>query len=77
MSSDQAIRPRARPFAKTSVNVARVLETFCESVILQSCLTCASFHEESEICQKFKARPPARVIVHACPDYMDNDEIPF
>lgn len=32
---------------------------------------------EPEMCTKFKARPPARVIAFGCKDYEDEDSIPF
>jgi hypothetical protein len=43
----------------------------------QSCLTCAYFIEKNETCQKYQARPPARVIAYSCESYVDNDDIPF
>lgn len=32
---------------------------------------------QPETCAKFEARPPARVIAFGCPDYEDEDSIPF
>lgn len=43
----------------------------------RSCLNCTFFIEASETCQKYNARPPARVIAFACEGYSDIDEIPF
>lgn len=43
----------------------------------KSCLNCTYFLEHNEQCQKFNARPPARVIAYACSEYQDNDDIPF
>lgn len=50
---------------------------FSRSDVLASCLTCQYWDERTELCDKFKARPPAHIIVNACPDYFDNNEIPF
>jgi len=44
--------------------------------IYKSCLNCEHFSEATEICKKYKQRPPARVIAYACPSYEDL-EIPF
>ena len=40
-----------------------------------NCLNCCSFHEETEQCAKYKARPPARTIAEGCPAW--DLEIPF
>lgn len=45
--------------------------------LYESCLTCEHFNASNEICGKFGQRPPARIIVNACPEYKDNDNIPF
>ena len=43
-----------------------------------SCLTCCHFKEhEGELCGLYNQRPPARIIVNACPEYMDDLEVPF
>lgn len=43
----------------------------------KSCLNCLAFHEPTEICQRFKTRPPAKVIVHGCEWHEDTQDIPF
>lgn len=43
----------------------------------QSCLVCLNFNEEYEICKKYNAKPPARVIAYACSEFEDINEIPF
>lgn len=40
----------------------------------RSCLKCTEWQPIDEICDKYKARPPLKVIVSGCPDY---DNIPF
>lgn len=45
--------------------------------LVRTCLSCSSFNEPSEYCQRYKARPPARVIAYGCPSYINEDEIPF
>ena len=32
----------------------------------RSCLMCGHFTESKEICDKFKQRPPAKIIVNGC-----------
>ncbi len=51
---------------------------------IPSCLNCAYAQEgvdaagdERLFCSGHKRFPPPRVIVHACPQYRDRDEIPF
>jgi hypothetical protein len=38
----------------------------------RTCLTCAHFNEAAELCTLYQARPPARVIVEACPAWAGN-----
>ena len=40
----------------------------------RNCLGCSHFDEPSEICGKWGKRPPARVIVSACPSF---EPLPF
>jgi hypothetical protein len=42
---------------------------------METCINCAHFHEQTEICELAQARPPARVIAHGCPSYTPG--IPF
>lgn len=42
-----------------------------------SCISCIYFNEPNELCDKFKARPPARVIAFGCAEYSDKEEVPF
>lgn len=35
----------------------------------RTCLSCAHFQEQTELCAKWNARPPARVIVESCPEW--------
>lgn len=41
----------------------------------KTCLNCERFTEAAELCGKWNARPPARVIATGCEDHVD--EIPF
>ncbi len=45
--------------------------------LMRSCLTCHNFHEASETCVKFRAKPPARVIANGCDGYNDSHDVPF
>lgn len=42
-----------------------------------SCLSCCRFKEATEICMQYNKRPPARVIAHGCPAYIDVLEVPY
>lgn len=46
-------------------------------VMRRSCIACMHFNEQHETCNKFNARPPARVIAFACPEYIEDSDIPF
>lgn len=41
---------------------------------LPTCMTCLYFDEQTEMCTRYNARPPARVIAYGCPDH---DSLPF
>lgn len=41
----------------------------------RTCLNCEHFDEPNELCRKWDARPPARIIATGCADHQD--EIPF
>lgn len=43
----------------------------------KSCIYCEHFDEPSEVCKKYGQRPPARIIAMGCPDFENNDDIPF
>lgn len=46
--------------------------------IVRSCLSCLAFKEDKgEICDKWKTRPPARIIARGCDSYSDETDIPF
>lgn len=44
-------------------------------VMLQSCINCDNFKEDTEICSLFNQRPPARIIVESCEKWVEL--IPF
>lgn len=43
----------------------------------KNCINCNRFDQQKEICKKFNARPPARVIAYGCPEHDDMYEVPF
>ena len=45
--------------------------------VMASCINCSFFIEAHELCKRFNARPPARVIAFGCKDHLDIQEIPF
>lgn len=46
-------------------------------VNLRSCINCFLFDKDKEVCTKWKARPPAKVIAKGCPDWKYDEDIPF
>lgn len=80
MSSDP-IRPKLRD--NPSYDLAHYIHQWLMSEAAsgfaptQSCISCVAFDEPTEVCRKFNARPPARVIALSCPDYFDTNQIPF
>jgi hypothetical protein len=45
--------------------------------IFQNCLNCMNWDLAGDKCKKYDAKPPAEIIVHSCPEYVDGMEIPF
>lgn len=43
----------------------------------KNCLNCAHFTEKDEMCNKYRSRPPAKVIAYGCPGHVDIDNLPF
>lgn len=43
----------------------------------RTCVTCQAFNIGDEICDKFNARPPAKIIAYGCVEYFGDDDIPF
>lgn len=54
-----------------------VRERFEREELMRTCLTCHHWQEQAEVCKKYNARPPAKVIANGCADYNDSYEIPF
>ncbi len=42
--------------------------------VFRNCTNCANWIDNKEICNKFKERPPVKIIVKGCEFY---DDIPF
>lgn len=84
-TKEQAEIKRAyRDSAGDAIKAAIVRHLHPETIVT-SCLSCRYFSEHgipetgrpAETCDKFKAKPPARIIAFGCPSYEDIDEIPF
>lgn len=43
--------------------------------LYRTCLNCINWNDRTELCQKYKSRPPLKVIVTGCEEH--DDEIPF
>lgn len=70
------IKPRMRREALIELQSA-LSKAFNFDFPFQSCLSCVSFRESDELCLLVNLRPPAKVIVYGCDQYMDNREVPF
>jgi hypothetical protein len=42
--------------------------------VFRTCISCDNWNHVNEICDKWKQRPPAKIIANGCDDYSD---IPF
>mgnify|MGYP001571271877 CR=1 FL=1 len=77
---DYKLKLRQNSSAKLHHNVVETVFSTIEKAKefpFATCLTCISFIEKDSYCKQHKCVPPPRVIVYSCPDYFDNDEIPF
>jgi hypothetical protein len=68
----EALANHVREKIRTAIN-----EVLANQIIISSCISCINFDEPSEICKVFKQRPPARIIAHGCPEYVDAYDIPY
>lgn len=73
---------RLRHTTKTEIGNAlgkALSDTFKRSDMFASCITCMSFDDKKELCNKATPpqRPPAEVLVNSCDAYEDDGEIPF
>ena len=56
-------------------DLAKIIATWMfENGWFQTCLNCCDWNDKTEICMRFKQRPPAKVIVSGCEFHSD---IPF
>lgn len=56
----------------------RWFEGYGPNAIFKSCANCRHMSEEGPaFCSKFKATPPASVIIVGCPEHDDNEDVPF
>lgn len=75
---DTSLRPLLRD--KASCAIERALAALNGSDVdrvptHRSCLTCQQFNEEMEFCNLHQDRPPPRVLVYSCVDYIDVLEV--
>jgi hypothetical protein len=60
----------------TRLLVRSLMEVIQRAKFYKTCLTCTHFNDDTEVCALAEGqRPPARVIVNACPAY--TEEVPF
>lgn len=61
---------------KGSVEYMRILtEKLLREGIITSCVLCINFDSKTEFCTLAGERPPAKVIVTGCPQWLD--DLPF
>jgi len=51
-----------------------IAEWMADVGLYRTCLNCCDWNDKTEICMKYKSRPPAKVIVSGCDSHTD---IPF
>lgn len=54
-----------------------LVKTITRSNIFQNCLNCKHWKYNEDLCGKFNAKPPTEILIYSCPEYADDDEIPF
>lgn len=54
-----------------------LIKNITRSNIFQNCLNCTSWSLKYDLCSKFNAKPPTDIIVYSCPEYTDDQDIPF
>lgn len=47
------------------------------TVPYQNCLNCEHWKREADLCGMFNAKPPTEIIVYSCPEYKDDNDVPF
>ena len=82
MSNEKAINKHTRfnmncklaAIMRSTISLAEMLP----EEMIKSCITCETFNESTEVCNKYKMKPPARIIAFGCPDYNNiSEDIPF
>lgn len=56
-------------------HLMKLQESLIKSNQITTCTNCEFWKDETETCEKYKARPPAKVIVVGCIEHIDG--IPF
>ena len=63
-------------YQAVQVAVDRVIKQ-PQTVPYQNCLNCEHWSNGKDLCGLYNAKPPTDIIVYSCPEYKDNDDIPF
>jgi len=45
--------------------------------IYQNCLNCQHWNIHKDECGLFNSKPPTEILIYSCPEYKDDDNIPF
>jgi hypothetical protein len=71
------IRDKADITKEIGAFMIRALKDHQPDELFATCLTCCNFDVDSVFCRLYKQSPPPHIIVRACDQYMDIDDIPF
>jgi hypothetical protein len=68
--------PAVRPSLSNLMHQQEMHKKMITNGLLSSCINCMHWSGmKTEMCEKFKTRPPLTVIVYGCPEW--EHEIPF
>lgn len=52
-------------------DMLRLAKKLHDRRVITSCMTCSHFNEQTEICEYYMRRPPARIIAFGCESWDD------
>lgn len=78
MSSNNGLRWQTQSLMNQLKDHIAELEKQPAELLHKSCVNCENWEDSAEMCMKYRARPPAKVIAFGCIDWFNlNDDIPF
>lgn len=72
-------KPKVRPTEENAIKYAieKIFRVGRIGFPYQNCLNCKFWDINKDLCGKYNSRPPTEIIVYSCPQYEDNEDIPF